>query len=125
MALIDQIFGSIPAPLISEFGINATYVKASSNQTYDPETGTVLGSTTKIAIKAVITQLKPEELQGFYQRTDVKIIFAASPLSGYYPQTTDSIEYAQNNTTRIAKIIDILSYRGDNPIMHSVVARLG
>lgn len=125
MALVDSIFSSIPAPLISQFGINGTYVKASSAQTYDPETGTVSGFTSEIPIKMIITQLKPEEMQGIYQQTDVKIIFAADALNGYYPQTTDSIKYAQNGATRNAKIIGMFSYRGDSPILHSVVARVG
>jgi hypothetical protein len=124
MALVDSIFSSIPGPLISQFGINATYVKASQNQTYNPETGTVMGYSSEIPIKIVISELKPEEMQGLYQQTDVKIIFAADALSGYYPQTTDSIKYLQNGSSRTAKIIGMFSYRGDNPIMHSVVARL-
>jgi hypothetical protein len=125
MALVDNIFSSIPGPLISQFGIDATYVKASQSQTYNPETGAVMGYSSEIPIKIVISELKPEETQGVYQQTDVKIIFAANALSGYYPQTTDSIRYSQNGSSRTAKIIGMFSYRGDNPIMHSVVARLG
>jgi hypothetical protein len=124
MSLVDDIFSSIPSPLIDQFGIDATYIKANSNPTYNPTTGTVLGSTTEIPIKIVISELKPEELQGLYQQTDIKIIFAANALSGYYPQTTDSIRYLQNGVNRTAKIIWMYSYRGDNPILHSVVARL-
>lgn len=125
MALVDSIFSSIPGPLISQFGINAVYVKASRNQAYNPETGTVTGYSSEIPIKIIISELKPEERQGVYQQTDVKIIFAADSLSGYYPQTTDSIQYSQNGIGRTAKIVGIFSYRGDSPIMHSVVARLG
>ncbi len=84
-----------------------------------------MGYSSEIPIKIVISELKPEETQGVYQQTDVKIIFAANTLSGYYPQTTDSIRYSQNGSSRTAKIIGMFSYRGDNPIMHSVVARLG
>jgi hypothetical protein len=124
MSLVDDIFASIPAPLISQFGIDATYIKASQNQTYNPETGTVSGVATEIPVKIVISELKPEEMQGLYQQTDVKIIIAASALSGYFPQTTDSIRYLQNGISRTAKIIGMFSYRGDNAIMHSVVARL-
>jgi hypothetical protein len=125
MSLVDDIFSSIPGPLITQFGIDATYIKANASPTYNPTTGTVSGAATEIAVKIVISELKPEEMQGLYQQTDVKIIFAADTLSGYYPQTTDSIKYLQNGSTRTAKIIGMFSYRGDNPIMHSVVARLG
>ena len=124
MSLVDDIFSSIPGPLITQFGISATYIKASASSAYDPTTGTVSGTATEIAVKIVISELKPEEVQGLYQQTDVKIIFAADALSGYYPQTTDSIRYVQNSVNRTAKIIGMYSYRGDSPIMHSVVARL-
>jgi hypothetical protein len=124
MSLVDDIFSSIPAPLISQFGINATYIKVAGQSVYVPETGTVSNPLIEIPLKIVISELKPEEMQGLYQQTDVKIIFAADALSGYYPQTTDSIRYLQNGVNRTAKIIGMYSYRGDNPIMHSVVARL-
>lgn len=124
MSLVDDIFSSIPAPLINQFGIDATYIKASQNQTYNPTTGTVSGATTEIPIRIVISELKPDEVQGLYQQTDVKILIAADSLSGYFPQTTDSIRYSQNGVSRTAKIIGMFSYRGDNAIMHSVVARL-
>jgi hypothetical protein len=124
MALVDDIFSSIPGPLISQFGISAVYIKASANQSYDPESGTVLGISTEIPVKIVVSALKPEEMQGLYQQTDVRVIISADSLSGYYPQTTDSIRYTQNGVARTAKIIGMESYRGDNAIMHSVVARL-
>lgn len=124
MSLVDDIFASIPAPLINQFGIDATYIKASQSQTYNPETGTVSGYATEIPIKISLSSLKPEEVQGLYQQTDVKILIAANSLSGYFPQTTDSVRYTQNGAQRTAKIVGIESYRGDNAIMHSVVARL-
>jgi hypothetical protein len=123
MSLVDSIFSSIPGPLISQFGINATYVKTSQNQTYNPTTGTVLGATTEIAVKIVIADLKPEE-KSDAQHSMIKIIISASSLGSYYPRVSDSIKYAQDGRTRVAEIVSISNYRGDNPIMHSVVARL-
>jgi hypothetical protein len=125
MSLVDQVFGGIPGPLIAQWGISATYFKASPNRQYDPETGTVFGCDQEIPIKIVVTQLRPEEVQGLYQMTDVKMIIAASSLGSYYPQTTDSIGYMQNGVKRTAKIIGMLSYRGDSPILHVAVGRLG
>lgn len=133
MALTDGIFSSIPGPLISQFGINATYVKASQNETYNPNTGTVSGNAVEVPVKIVITDLRPEEMNGtmlqgnspnLYQQSTVKILIAASSLGSYYPRITDSIKYSQDGKTRTAKIIMINSYRGDSPIMHSVIARL-
>lgn len=123
MALIDGIFSSIPGPLISQFGIDATYVKASQNQTYNPNTGKVSGSSVEIAIKIVITELRPEEMGGM-QDSMVKILIAGSSLGSYYPRITDSVKYQQDGRTRTAEIVKISDYRGDTPIMHSVVARL-
>lgn len=125
MSLVDQVFGGIPGPLIQQWGISAVYLKASGNQQYDPATGTVMGCEQEIPVKIVPTQLRPEEVQGFYQMTDVKILISASSLGSYYPQTTDSIRYSQDGVQRTAKIIGMMSYRGDNPILHVVVARLG
>lgn len=125
MSLVDQVFGGIPGPLISQWGISATYVKASQNQQYDPATGTVSGCGEEVSIKIVPTQLRPEEVQGQFQLTDVKILISASSLGDYYPRTTDSIKYFQDGRERTAKIVGMMSYRGDSPILHVVVARLG
>lgn len=133
MALTDSIFSSIPGPLISQFGIDAVYVKASQNETYNPNTGVVSGVAVEIPVKIVIADIKPEEMSGLvfqqnspnlYQQSTVKILIAASSLGSYYPRITDSVKYAQDGVTRVAKIVAISSYRGDSPIMHSVVARL-
>ncbi len=124
MSLVDAIFGSIPGPLLSDFGSSATYIKANASPAYNPTTGTVSGAATEIAVKIVFAQLKPQELNGLYQMTDVKFIIAASELSGYFPRTTDSIRYTQNGISRTAKIVGILSPRGDSAILHSIVGRL-
>lgn len=124
MSRADRVFGRIPGPLIRRWGISATYIKQSTNQQYDPETGTVLGANEEIPVKIVPAQLRPEEIQGLYQVTDVKLLIDPGPLNGYYPQTTDFVKYNQNGRERTAKIIGMMSYRGDNPILHVVIARL-
>lgn len=124
MSLVDDIFSSIPAPLINQFGSSVTYVKASTNQAYDPTTGTVQGSSTCVSVKAVIYDLKPEEIEGQFQQGDLKFLISADALSGYYPRTTDSITYSQGGASRTAKVIAVMSNRGDNAIIHTVVARV-
>jgi hypothetical protein len=125
MALVDDIFGSIPAPLINQFGINATYIKLSQNQTYNPETGVVSGYSQKISVKAFIYAPPRGDLKGgSFTETGIKIILSAQELGGYYPQKNDSIEYLENGKKRTAIIIGCDSSRGDNPILHLVVARL-
>jgi hypothetical protein len=124
MSLADRVFGKIPGPLIAQWGISATYIKASQNQQYDPHTGTVLGCEDEVPVKILPTRLAPEEVQGLYQMTDVKILISASSLGEYYPRTTDSVRYLQDGADRTAKVIGIMSYRGDSPILHVVVGRL-
>lgn len=124
MALIDAVFAPIPAPLIKDWGVDATYLSASSSQTYNPATGSVTRTITSITLKAVITRLTPREVEGLYQSTDIKLYIAASDLgSTIYPTTNDSIQYTQAGTTRTANIIDITTYRGDSPILHVLIAR--
>jgi hypothetical protein len=123
MSLVDNIFSSIPGPLIGRFGIDATYIKASQNQTYNPNTGIVSGSSAEIAVKVVITELTPKEKESM-QESAIRILISASSLGSYYPRITDSIKYLQDGKTRTAEIMKIDSYRGDSPIMHSVVAKL-
>lgn len=93
----------------------------------------VSGNAVEVSVKIIITELKPEEMNGLmyqqnspnmFQQSTVKILIAASSLGSYYPRVTDSIKYSQDGKTRTAKIVAINSYRGDSPIMHSVIARL-
>lgn len=124
MSLVDDVFGSLPGPLIDQWGIDIVYLKASQHQSYDPESGTVLGVVTEIPAKALITKLSPEEKEGFYQQRMIKFILPAVYLGGYYPQSTDSIRYAEAGVSRTAKIVDQEQYRGDSPIMHILIAKV-
>jgi hypothetical protein len=44
-------------------------------------------------------------------------------LGDYYPSEADRIQYPQAGETREAKLISIETKRGDNPILHTVIAR--
>ena len=125
MALVDDIFGSIPGPLITQFGISATYIKLSQNQTYNPETGVVSGYSQEIAVKVFIYTPSGGDLSGAkYEQTGVKILLSSQELGSYYPRKGDSIRYLEGGSTRTAIIVGIESSRGDGPIMHMIVARL-
>lgn len=125
MALVDDIFGSIPAPLINQFGINATYIKLSQNQTYNPETGVVSGYSQEIPVKVFIYTPGGDDLAGVkFEQMGVKVLLSAQELGGYYPQKGDSIRYNENGVQRTAIITGSDTSRGDNPILHMVVARL-
>ena len=125
MSLVDDIFGPIPAPLIDQWGIPIVYIKASQSPTYNPQTGVVSGASTEIQARAMVSEITSEEKEAFSQEGTVKFLIPASYLGGYYPRVTDSIRYTQNGVSKTAKIIKPASIRGDSPIMHSVIGRLG
>jgi hypothetical protein len=123
MGLIDDTFASIPASLLNDWGQTITYIKTTTPRTYNPTTGAVTGSDTNVSMKALIVRLNPRESEGLYQATDVKVIFGTAELGSYYPTEADRIQYTQDGATREAKIINITTYRGDNPVLHTVIAR--
>ena len=123
MALIDDTFAPIPTSILADWGQNLTYIKTTTPRTYNPTTGAVTGADTNVTVKGVILRLNPRESEGLYQTADLKIIIGNSELGTYYPTEADRIQYTQAGVTREAKIIAITSYRGDNPVMHSLIVR--
>ena len=123
MSQIDTVFQSIPAPLLKDWGQTITYIKTSTPRTYDPTTGAVTGADTNVTVKGVITRVSPRESEGLYQTTYLKVIIGTAELGTYYPTEADRIQYLQAGVTREAKIIAITSYRGDNPVLHTLIAR--
>lgn len=123
MALIDEIFGSIPEALLTDWGRDITYIKTTTPRIYDPTTGSVNGSDTNVTVRAFISSVNVSESEGLYQTTDLKIIFGNKELGDYYPTQADRIQYTQAGETREAKILDVKTQRGDKPVMHSIIAR--
>ena len=123
MALIDEIFGSIPETLLTDWGRDITYIKTTTPRVYDPTTGSVNGSDTSVTVRAFISSVNVSESEGLYQTTDLKVIFGNKELGTYYPTQADRIQYTQGGETREAKIIDVKTQRGDDPVMHSIIAR--
>ena len=123
MGLIDTTFAPLPTAILADWGQDITYIKTTTPRTYDPTTGSVTGADTNVTVKGVILRLTPRESEGLYQSTDVKVIIGSSELGTYYPTEADRIQYTQAGVTREAKIIAITSYRGDNPVMHTLIVR--
>ena len=123
MAAIDNIFGSIPAQVLSQFGQDITYVKTTTPRTYNPTTGAVTGSDTSVSVKGIISQINSSENEGIYQTSDLNVLIGAEELGDYYPTQADRIQYTQAGSTIEAKIISIRTYRGDQPVYHSLVVR--
>ena len=123
MSQIDTVFQSIPAPLLKDWGQTITYIKSSTPRNYNPTTGVVNGADVSVTVKGVITRVSPRESEGLYQTTDLKVIIGTAELGTYYPTEADSIQYLQAGATREAKIIAITTSRGDNPVLHTLIAR--
>ena len=123
MSQIDSTFAGIPAPLLAKWGHDITYIKTNPARAYNPTTGAITGTDTNVSLKAVISRVNPREYEGLYQATDIKVIMGTEELGSYYPSERDRIQYLQDGVTREAKIISITSYRGETPILHTVIAR--
>ena len=123
MAKIDDVFGNVPASILSTWGQTLTFVKTTTPRTYNPTTGAVTGADTNVSVKGVITQINSSEDDGLYQTTDLKVVIGANELGDYYPTEADRIQYPQAGATREAKIIRIQTARGDKPIFHTLIVR--
>ena len=123
MSQIDSTFAGIPAPILAKWGHTITYIKTNPARSYNPTTGAITGTDTNVSLKAVISRVNPREYEGLYQATDIKVIMGTEELGSYYPSERDRIQYQQDGVTREAKIITVTSYRGESPILHTVIAR--
>ena len=122
MAKIDDVFGNVPASILSTWGQDFTYIKTGA-ATYNPTTGQTTSSDTNVTVKGVITSININESKGLYQTTDVKVIIGSAELGNYYPKESDRMQYPQAGATREGKIISIKTARGDNPIFHTLIVR--
>ena len=124
MAAIDDIFKSIPTQVLSQFGQTLTYVKTTTPRTYNPTTGAVTGSDTIVSVKGIISRVNSGEDDGLYQGTSVRILIGASELGDYYPTQADRVQYTRAGSTVEGKIISVTTYRGDEPVYHSLLVRI-
>lgn len=123
MALIDDVFGSVPASLLNDWGYDMTYVKAATTETYNATTGTISGTETSVTVKGLISKLDPKEFRGEAQTTDMKVIIGNAELNDYYPNVRDRLRYTEAGQTREGRIIDVESFRGDSAILHNLIVR--
>ena len=123
MSLVDTTFAAIPAQLLTDWGQNATYLKANTSPTYNATTGTVSGADTSLTVRVLIFEAQPEEFEGNYQTSDLKVILGNAELGTYVPSTRDRIQYVQNGATKTARVIMCKTARGENPVVHSLLVR--
>ena len=123
MSFVDNTIKGLPEQLLNKFGIDVTYIKTATSQTYNTTTGEVSGSDTNVSMKALISSVSGSVYEGTSQTTDLKIIFGNKELGTYYPKVKDSIQYAEDGVNKVGRIISINTSRGDNPILHTVIVR--
>ena len=62
--------------------------------------------------------------EGVYQGTSVKVLIGAEELGDYYPTQADRIQYTRAGSTVEGKITSVTTYRGDEPVYHSLIVRI-
>ena len=123
MSFIDNTLKSLPEQLLGTFGIDVTYIKTATSQTYNTTTGQVSGSDTNISMKALISSVAGSVYECTSQTNDLKIIFGNKELGTYYPKVKDRIQYAEDGVNKVARIISVNTSRGNNPILHTAIVR--
>jgi hypothetical protein len=123
MGLIDTTFGSIPASILGDWGQALVYLKAGAVSTYNTTTGVLTNTDTRVTVRGIITEANPEEFEGFYQTNDLKVIIGHAELGNYYPSIKDHLEYTEAAVTKVGRIIDCKTLRGDAPIYHTLLVR--
>ena len=73
--------------------------------------------------KGFIGNISSREADGLYQTTDLRITVSGDDLNSYYPTQADRIRYTQGGVTREAKILNVTTYRGEDPLLHIIIAR--
>lgn len=116
---IDLVFGPIPGPLIQEWGQAAVFTPTGEKGTYDPATGDITSSALPVAVKVVITKVDPTEYGGLYQATDWKVIIDPAQIGNRYIQIGDTFTV----DGKAARVINPVTYRGDNPVAFICIAR--
>lgn len=123
MSRVDTTFAGIPSQLLADWGQNITYLKANGSPTYNATTGTVSGADTTLTVRGLISEAQPEEFEGNYQTSDLKVLIGNAELGTYVPSTRDRIQYNQNGSTKTARVIMCRTARGENPVIHSLLVR--
>lgn len=123
MSKADDVFGPLAGPLVAEWGSTCQYIRVSDPGTYDPLTGQVTGGETTFNVKAVMLELEPQEYEGVFQQSDFKLIIDPGQIDNGYITTADKFVVPFPSGNKTCKVIDVVTYRGDNPISFEVVVR--
>jgi len=120
---VDDVFGPIPGPLITKWGQAMTFVRVNGTGVYNQTTGVVTPNETSIAVKAIITQVSPSEVDGVLQVSDAKILIDAAQLGTTYIKTSDKFIYQAEGSNVTASVVRVSTTRGDSPIFYTCFVR--
>lgn len=119
MSRVDEVFGPLPGPMIAEWGQAALFTPAGESGIYDATTGNIGPAATAIPVKVVVTKVNPQEFNGLYPGTDWKVLIDPAQIGNRYIQVGD--HFTVDGIT--ARVINPLTYRGDNPVLFVCIAR--
>lgn len=123
MSLVDSTFGDKPGPLLKKWGRIVTFHKTGTTATYDPTSGAVRSTATKYTLHALVTRVQANEVNGTLQSTDYKIIVAPEDINNLPITTSDHFTITRGSRTLTAKVVDVMTIEGDNPILLVAFAR--
>lgn len=121
MARVDQIFRSIAAALVPQWGIPATYISVGTS-TYDPDTGAVTADETTTDLTAVLLDVVTSDLEALSRGEVWRLLLDADQLTSD-PVVGDRMELQFDTTTRFARVSEVKTYRGEGPILHTLTVR--
>ena len=119
----DEVFGPLAGPMVAEWGSSCTYIRVEDPGVYDPATGQVTANETVYNVKAVMLELEPQEYEGVFQQSDFKLIIDPGQIGNGYIKTSDRFVVPFPSGNKNCKVIDVVTYRGDDPISFEVVVR--
>ena len=123
MSKADDIFGPLAGPMVAEWGSSCEYIRVSDPGTYDPDTGQVTNTETSFDVVAVMLELEPQEYEGVFQQSDFKLIIDPGQIDDGYITTADRFVVPFPSGDKNCKVIDVVTYRGDDPISFEVIVR--
>ena len=121
MSKVDDTF-DFANSLVMEWGQDAVFV-CKTGSTYDPATGEVTQNEVRTNVKIVISNLDIQETSGLYQVNDVKIILDPVQINYIYITEQDYFEVPNAFGTNVMKVVNPVTYRGDNPVGYVIIAR--
>ena len=121
MSKVDDTF-DFANSLVMEWGQDAVFVRKTGS-TYDPATGEVTQNEVRTNVKIVISNRDIQETSGLYQVNDVKIILDPVQINYIYITEQDYFEVPNAFGTNVMKVVNPVTYRGDNPVGYVIIAR--